>query len=143
MTAKPPVKHQAGCLPLRRTGDGPQVLLITSRYTGQWIAPKGSVEAGESPQQAATREALEEAGVTGRVIGRLGTFDYPRGGQLGRVETFVLEVSEQHAAWQEQHQRRRKWFSLQKALAAVERPEVLSMLRILQKGSFLDEPDHE
>lgn len=143
MTAKPQIKHQAGCLPLRHTGSGPQVLLVTSRYTGQWIAPKGSIEVGESPEQAAAREALEEAGVTGRIIGRLGTFDYPRGGQLGRVETFVLEVSGLRANWDEQDQRRRRWFFMDEALEVVERPEVLSMLRNLKEGSFLDEPDRD
>ncbi len=138
----PPIKHQAGCLPIRRTASGPQVLLVTSRYTGQWLAPKGSIEAGESPQQAAAREAFEEAGVSGRITGRLGSFDYPRGDKVGRVEAFVLEVTGQQDTWQEQHQRRRRWFSLQEALEAVERPEVLSMLISLQEGSFLDGPDH-
>lgn len=143
MSTAPSVKHQAGCLPVRRTDSGPRVLLVTSRYTGQWIAPKGSIEQGETPEQTAVREAVEEAGVRGRITGRLGSFDYPRGGQVGRVETFVLHVFEQLEAWEEQHLRRRRWFSFDDALEAVERPEVLSMLRTLQAGSFLDQPDHK
>ena len=141
MTVKLPIIHQAGCLPLRHGGSGPEVLLVTSRYTGQWIAPKGSIEGGESPGQAAAREALEEAGVAGRIIGRLGTFDYPRGGQVGRVQAFVLEVGEQLEVWQEQDRRRRRWFSVEEALRVVDRPEVHAMLVSLLKGSFPDEPD--
>ena len=144
MSAKPSIKHQAGCLPLRHTSSGPQVLLVTSRYTGQWIAPKGGIEAGETPAEAAAREAAEEAGVSGRALGRLGSFDYPRGGgQVGRVESFALLVTKQHDQWPEQHQRKRRWFTLKQAMDAVVRPEALGMLQALQEGSYLNEPDQK
>ena len=141
MSPKPSIKHQAGCLPLRYTSSGTKVLLITSRYTGQWIVPKGGIEAGETPAEAAVREAAEEAGVSGRLLGRLGSFDYPRGGQVGRVEAYALLVTEQHDSWPEQDQRRRKWFKLARALDIVERSEALGMLQALQKGSYLNDPE--
>jgi|GEM_PF-4495095 len=36
----------------------------------RWTFPKGRLERGESPAQAAAREAREEAGISGRVGGR-------------------------------------------------------------------------
>jgi 8-oxo-dGTP pyrophosphatase MutT (NUDIX family) len=48
-------------------GPGPlRFALVTSRRTGRWVFPKGSVDAGQTPQAAAAREAMEEAGVAGR-----------------------------------------------------------------------------
>lgn len=41
-----------------------------------WSLPKGHLEAGETPQDAAVREVEEETGIRGRVLGALGTVDY-------------------------------------------------------------------
>lgn len=41
-----------------------------------WSLPKGHVEAGEAPPQTAVREVAEETGITGHVVGELGTIDF-------------------------------------------------------------------
>jgi 8-oxo-dGTP pyrophosphatase MutT (NUDIX family) len=41
-----------------------------------WSLPKGHIEPGESMEQAAVREVAEETGITGRIVGRLGTIDF-------------------------------------------------------------------
>jgi ADP-ribose pyrophosphatase YjhB (NUDIX family) len=41
-----------------------------------WSLPKGHLEAGEAPQEAAVREVAEETGIQGRVVGELGTIDF-------------------------------------------------------------------
>jgi len=41
-----------------------------------WSLPKGHIEPGESVEQAAVREVAEETGITGRIVGRLGTIDF-------------------------------------------------------------------
>jgi 8-oxo-dGTP pyrophosphatase MutT (NUDIX family) len=41
-----------------------------------WSLPKGHIEPGESPEQAAVREVAEETGITGRILGQLGTIDF-------------------------------------------------------------------
>lgn len=41
-----------------------------------WSLPKGHIEPGESAEQAAVREVAEETGITGRILGRLGTIDF-------------------------------------------------------------------
>jgi predicted NUDIX family NTP pyrophosphohydrolase len=59
----------AGILLFRRTGRGPEVLLVRpggpfwrNRDAGAWMMPKGGVEPGETPAQAALREFEEETG---------------------------------------------------------------------------------
>lgn len=125
--------RQAGCVPLRGTLPALEVLLVTSRYTGEWIAPKGTVEAGEAPEETARREAEEEAGVRGRIVRHLGSFSYVRGTQPTSIEVYALLVTEELARWPEQLARRRRWFTLAEALQSVRRPEVLAMLRALSQ----------
>jgi 8-oxo-dGTP pyrophosphatase MutT (NUDIX family) len=64
-----PLVIQAGAVVYRRDDHALRILLVRARRNPEdWIFPKGHVEPGESADQAAVREAEEEAGVTGRVI---------------------------------------------------------------------------
>ena len=126
---------QYAALPYRIGGDGLQILLITSRDSGRWIIPKGWPIAGLSPSQSAAREALEEAGVTGRTSdASIGCYPYDKrlSGDAVRtceVEVFALEVTEERDAWPEQHQRRRQWLSVDEAAAQVNEAELGVMIR--------------
>jgi len=64
-----PPPHSAGVLLFRERGGQTEVLLIKpggpfwrKRDTGAWMIPKGKVEAGEAPAEAALREFEEETG---------------------------------------------------------------------------------
>ncbi|MGZ8230362.1 MAG: NUDIX domain-containing protein [Burkholderiales bacterium] len=52
----------AGVIPLRRTPQGWQLLVL--RAYKNWDFPKGVVEPGEEPIDAAKREAIEETGLS-------------------------------------------------------------------------------
>ena len=65
---KVPSKQQFAALPYRRGSyGGLEILLITSRETQRWIVPKGWPSPGLAPHESAAREALEEAGIVGRI----------------------------------------------------------------------------
>ena len=69
----------AGGLVLDRLGSGARGALIgrlDRRGRLLWSLPKGHVEAGETEAQTAVREVAEETGISGRVIGKLGTIDF-------------------------------------------------------------------
>ena len=51
-------------------------VLILQYKDGTWTFPKGHLEAGETEQQAAQREVLEEAGVEAEITGRTGETRY-------------------------------------------------------------------
>ena len=54
-------RFSAGVIVVRRTPQGPRFLLLRSfRY---WDFPKGQVEPGETPLDAARRETREETGI--------------------------------------------------------------------------------
>jgi 8-oxo-dGTP pyrophosphatase MutT (NUDIX family) len=50
--------------------------LISVLEGRRWQLPKGHIEEGETPEEAAIREVREETGVTGRVRGRLPGVEY-------------------------------------------------------------------
>jgi ADP-ribose pyrophosphatase YjhB (NUDIX family) len=41
-----------------------------------WSLPKGHIEQGETAEQAAIREVAEETGISGVILGELGTIDF-------------------------------------------------------------------
>ncbi|HEY2739122.1 MAG TPA: NUDIX hydrolase [Thermoanaerobaculia bacterium] len=53
-----------------------RILLIATQKGRRWQLPKGHIEEGETPEQAAIREVREETGVTGRVVAPLPGVEY-------------------------------------------------------------------
>jgi 8-oxo-dGTP pyrophosphatase MutT (NUDIX family) len=123
---------QYGALPYRlapdRLASGPEILLVTSRDTGRWVIPKGWPIPAKSRRKVAALEAMEEAGVEGRIAREpLGEFDYLKGLKSGesqacRVTVFALEVTAQRDEWRERAERATQWFGWEAAAAAVQEP---------------------
>ena len=75
--------HVAAVVPVRRAAGGRKVLAL----------PKGHVERGETPEEAALREVREETGMTGELVDQLGEvrYWYQRGGRkIPKLVTFFL-----------------------------------------------------
>ena len=127
-------RTQYGALPFRLTCEI-EFLLVTSRETGRWVIPKGWPMSGKTRREAAAQEALEEAGVVGKVVrGPLGSYDYVKYLKTGegiacRVTVFALAVAEQREQWPEQDQRTTRWFSREAAAAAVQEPGLAAIIR--------------
>ena len=66
----------AGGVVFRRTADGAEVVLICVGEKRRWQLPKGLVDEGESPEEAAAREVREEGGVEGTLVQPLETVEY-------------------------------------------------------------------
>ena len=50
---------------------GDRFLMVRNNARGGWEMPGGHVEAGESPEDAVTREFIEESGYSIRIVGRM------------------------------------------------------------------------
>ena len=53
-----------------------KVALIRTAAEGRWQLPKGIVDSGETPEQAAIREVREEAGIYCELLEPIDTIDY-------------------------------------------------------------------
>lgn len=65
----------AGGVVYRHSNGALQIQLIQDRY-GKISLPKGKMEAGETTEQTALREIVEETGITGRIDGLLEIIKY-------------------------------------------------------------------
>jgi 8-oxo-dGTP pyrophosphatase MutT (NUDIX family) len=88
----------------RLTNGQVQFLLVRTKGGTHWTFPKGHVERGETPWRAAQREALEEAGVRGRMETKpLMTFPHEQRASDGRlaeltVAAYLLHVESESDA---------------------------------------------
>lgn len=131
-------RAQVAALPVRKSAAGTEVLLITSRETRRWIIPKGWPMKGRKDAQAAAQEALEEAGVRGKVHKRpIGAYTYQKrltgSVEACRVMVYVLEVDKLLASWKEKDQRRREWFSPASAADKVSEPQLATIILSIAK----------
>lgn len=137
----PPARVQAAALPWRETGDGVEVMLVTSRGTGRWVLPKGWPEGDEQLCETALREAAEEAGVKGEVSrDEAGRYFYGKALPSGfprrcEVHVFPLRVQNIAGKWPEKGKRKRQWVSPRDAAALVEEEDLRDVIR-----AFADNP---
>ena len=132
---KTALRTQFGALCYRFQRDKVQVLLVTSRTNKRWIVPKGWPVDGTTPVEAALREAHEEAGVEGKVSGNcIGIYSYVKEitdqNQLPCVVAiYPVKVTRLLNNYAEKAERKRKWFSLKKAAAAIDELELRQIVK--------------
>lgn len=120
---------QSAVIPYKESKGKIEILLITSRSKKNWIIPKGIVEIGMSPDESASKEAYEEAGVKGLVGSTLiGIYDYEKWGGTCKVKVFPMLVEETLTKWPESDFRTRKWFPIKKAIKSVKKEKLSKIL---------------
>ena len=81
----------AGGIVLRR-GAPPLVAVVRQRKRNEWVLPKGKLDDGETPKDAAHREVLEETGHDVAIHEFLGTLVYQSGGRTKAVHFWRMEA---------------------------------------------------
>ncbi|MEB2309170.1 MAG: NUDIX domain-containing protein [Candidatus Brocadiaceae bacterium] len=81
----------AGSVTFRRSHNKLLFLIISSANGTSWVLPKGHIELGESPEEAALRELHEEAGVTGQIIDRLSIKEFSLKKEKVSVQYFLVK----------------------------------------------------
>ena len=100
------LKRAAVGLVIGDQGDGDAVLLLTRRqpklraHAGQFALPGGRIDPGETPAQAALREADEEIGLKldeGMVLGRLDDYSTRSGYVMTPIVVWADDISKMQA----------------------------------------------
>jgi 8-oxo-dGTP pyrophosphatase MutT (NUDIX family) len=103
-------RQQAGAIAVRRDGETLTVCLIRRKGSESWGIPKGFLEPGDTPEKTALKEAWEEAGLKGRLIGdSIGSYEYSKRSGSFTVAVYVMDVLEQAPDWPEAILRECRW----------------------------------
>ncbi|KAL2501892.1 Nudix hydrolase 16 [Forsythia ovata] len=123
----------AGCIPFKYsnveenggdTSKNVEILMISSTSGPGLVFPKGGWENDETVEEAALREAMEEAGVRGDLVHFLGYYPFksktlqdefsPEG--LCKAAMYALLVKEELESWPEKIHRQRSWLTIPEAI---------------------------
>jgi len=67
------------------------LIVAASDNPNIWVLPKGHIEKGETPEAAAVREVMEEAGVRAAIVARAGESEFDVRGKTVRVIFFLMQ----------------------------------------------------
>ncbi len=70
-------------------------VMLLKKFNGDWVLPKGRVEAGESYAQAALREVYEESGIKAEIIQYVGDIHY----KFRKIIRFKTEIIGKRVYW--------------------------------------------
>lgn len=129
----------AGGIVFRRHGGMVQFALMLDSY-GKWAFPKGHVERGESMEEAAARETLEELGLVEiRLLETLGKIDiwfrdrYQKKGTLIHkdIHYFLFETTADAVLYPDprEHAYEAKWVRPDELLEASSYPDMIPVLK--------------
>jgi 8-oxo-dGTP pyrophosphatase MutT (NUDIX family) len=129
--------YQHGALPFVIGERGEiRILLVTTRGRRDWIIPKGWPVPGLTAAATAAREAFEEAGVIGSVLGDkpVGSYRYEKRRAAHKlirceVSVFLLAVERQLRKWPEKSERSTRWFAPEDAAKVVATAGLADVLR--------------
>ena len=109
---------QAGGVVYRRNGKALEFLVVTARRRPkEWVLPKGTIESGETPEDAAVREVEEEAGVRASVERVIQDVDVETASGIQLVRFFLMKMIAEGPA---EEGRRVRWLPLEEVLEHLE-----------------------
>jgi 8-oxo-dGTP pyrophosphatase MutT (NUDIX family) len=82
----------AGAVVYRDMDGERRYLVVTSSTGSHWVLPKGHLDPGELPEQAALRELREETGVIGEIVRPLSVQNYNRNDEPLAVQYFLVRA---------------------------------------------------
>lgn len=133
-------QHSAGGVVFKREGNRFKVCLLSKRGGRVWAFPKGRVDPGESLEETAAREVLEETGHRADVEAKLDEINYyfflkeNKTFYHKTVTFFLMRLVEEDARERDQEADSVRWFDIGEAR---KRLSYLNEKKVLQKAESI------
>ncbi|HUD10686.1 MAG TPA: NUDIX domain-containing protein [Candidatus Saccharimonadales bacterium] len=108
-------------------------VLVVNQNDDSWSLPKGHIDPGETPQDAAVREIKEESGISElELIDELGTYERHRIGKDGKgydtselknIKFFLFKTNQLKLAPEDPQNPEAQWIAPQKVAALLTHPK--------------------
>lgn len=119
--------HGGGVL-VKKIDNKNLVLIVGSKKTGEWVLPKGHIDAGENADETAVREVLEETGYKGSITSYIGeTPRYTFNGESILVAYYLMSPLNEEPYPAEE--RKKEWVEIDKAIEMVKNEDLKGLLR--------------
>jgi ADP-ribose pyrophosphatase YjhB (NUDIX family) len=133
---------ESGVLAYRCNKKGqPSILMVSKKRSKKWGIPKGHLKPHLSFSENAAKEALEEAGVIGRISPHaIAMFRAKRRAlvpsvyQVIEVWIYLLEVTETLSDWPEKGKRQTRWVSCETAARELREPVLVHLCHRLAQS---------
>jgi 8-oxo-dGTP pyrophosphatase MutT (NUDIX family) len=123
----------AGGVLVRTEGNAPLIAVIyRSRYK-EWALPKGKLEPGEGPLQAALREVREETGFDASPIRFLGKTSYSFGSKPKTVLFWIMRPEGPSGFTPSEEVERVEWLPIEEAIQRLDHDEERALVRRLRE----------
>lgn len=134
--------HAGGLVARRQQGEFYYLVVRAKPNPQHWVIPKGHIEAGETPEEAARREVREETGVAAEIIASLGELRFVYRGEP--VSAIIYLMSYQWEA-QPAERREHRWEPYEAARALLTFPDTQALLEqarlyLQQRGAAAQTP---
>ena len=99
---------QSGVIPYIIENKKIKVMLINTRKGKKWIIPKGIIEPNMSPWDSAEKEALEEAGIKGKIYrSKITGYIQKKWGGECNINIYLMRIDKIYDKWDEDFRKRK------------------------------------
>jgi 8-oxo-dGTP pyrophosphatase MutT (NUDIX family) len=115
-----------------RPGNGVLLYLVVTakKNPDHWIFPKGHIEPGETPEQTAVREVMEETGIKGRIIQPVGDSQFQTAAEAVHGLFYLMEYL---GETETKENRQQRWCTYNECLNLLTFPDGRRLLTLAHK----------